>query len=77
MTKALMKAGADIHIPNDKLQYPLHIAAFHQHEAVVCTLLEHENVNLNFLDQKGRTAAEDTSNAAIRDLILHKKKFVL
>jgi hypothetical protein len=66
--KLLIRAGADLNIPNDKLQYPLHFAAFQQHKDVVQLLLE-SGANPRVLDRKGRTPAEDTSCERIRDCI--------
>ena len=67
--KLLIRAGADLNMPNDKLQYPLHFAAFKQNAEAVEILLEH-GANTRVLDRKGRTPAEDTRNEAIRDRIL-------
>ena len=44
----------NVNLPNDKLQYPLHIAAFQQHVDIVQLLLEH-GANPLVLDRKGRT----------------------
>lgn len=55
-------------IPNDKMQYPLHFAAFKQHLDCVHILLEH-GANPFVLDRKGRTPSLDTSNAEIRQVL--------
>lgn len=65
----LVAAGADLDIPNDKLQYPLHFAAFQENMEAVELLLK-SGVNTMVLDRKGRIPAEDTKNEAIRDRIL-------
>ena len=65
----LLQAGADADIPNDKIQYPLHFAAFKQHMPAVEVLLKY-GANTRVLDRKGRTPAQDTSDTAIRDRIL-------
>ncbi|CAJ1957833.1 unnamed protein product [Cylindrotheca closterium] len=67
--KALIKAGADMDTPNDKLQYPLHFAAFKEKKDAVTILLE-SGANPRSLDRKGRTPAQDTKNETIRDMIL-------
>jgi HAD superfamily hydrolase (TIGR01549 family) len=67
--KLLVQAGADMDIPNDKLQYPLHFAAFKQNEKAVEFLLE-SGANTLSLDRKGRVPAEDTKCEKIRELIL-------
>jgi HAD superfamily hydrolase (TIGR01549 family) len=67
--KLLIQAGADMDIPNDKLQYPLHFAAYKQKEECVVLLLE-SGVNTNSLDRKGRVPAQDTKSEKIRDIIL-------
>mmetsp|Transcript_54857 Transcript_54857/g.90952 ORF Transcript_54857/g.90952 Transcript_54857/m.90952 type:complete len:384 (+) Transcript_54857:131-1282(+) len=63
--EALCEAGADTNIPNDKLQYPLHFAAFKLKPAAVTALCQLGASPL-VLDRKGRTPAEDTSDATIR-----------
>ena len=60
--------GADPDLPNVKLQYPLHFAAFKHKPEAVRVLLQHGASPLS-LDRKGRTPAEDTSDGAIRDAI--------
>jgi ankyrin repeat protein len=71
--KLLIQAGADMDIPNDKMQYPLHFAAFKENEECVNVLLE-SGANLNSLDRKGRVPAQDTKNEHIRDIILAAMK---
>ncbi|KAJ1453660.1 HAD-like domain-containing protein [Pelagophyceae sp. CCMP2097] len=70
--KALLDAPsglASIDEPNDKMQYPLHFAAFKLNPAATALLLE-RGASTWSLDRKGRTPAEDTSDEAIRDAIL-------
>lgn len=62
----------DCDIPNVKLQYPLHFAAFKRHPEAVKVLLEH-GANTRVVDRKGRTPAEDTSDEAIRSMILEHR----
>lgn len=64
----LLQAGADPDIGNDKLQYPLHFAAFKQHPACVRVLVDH-GANLDVLDRKGRVPAEDTACATIQEIL--------
>ena len=66
---ALLDAGADPDVPNDKMQSPLHFAAFKKNPKAVDLLLKHGASTLT-LDRKGRTPAEDTSDADIRSAIL-------
>lgn len=69
----LIEAGANMDIPNDKMQHPLHFAAFKENEEVVKILLEC-GANTRVLDRKGRTPAEDTKNERIRQIILEAMK---
>lgn len=62
---ALLAYGADPNIPNNKLQFPLHFAAFKLKPEAVRILLEN-GANPLVLDRKGRTPAEDTSDENIR-----------
>eukprot|EP00567_Pseudictyota_dubia_P006123 CAMPEP_0197457196 /NCGR_PEP_ID=MMETSP1175-20131217/45372_1 /TAXON_ID=1003142 /ORGANISM="Triceratium dubium, Strain CCMP147" /LENGTH=391 /DNA_ID=CAMNT_0042991481 /DNA_START=227 /DNA_END=1402 /DNA_ORIENTATION=+ len=64
---------ADLDIPNDKMQYPLHFAAFKKHAEAVKVLLE-LGASTVVLDRKGRTPAEDTSDEEIRVSILQARK---
>ena len=65
----LLAAGANPDIGNAKLQFPLHIAAFHNQTDAVNVLLKW-NADTYVLDRKGRTPAEDTKDASLRDAIL-------
>jgi len=67
--KLLAAGGADLDIPNTKLQFPLHFAAFKEHPEAVEALLEH-GANPRVLDRKGRVPARDTKNVSIRDRLL-------
>jgi ankyrin repeat protein len=60
----LLSNGADPEIPNVKLQFPLHFAAFNGHEDCVQVLLRHK-ASPWVLDRKGRTPAQDTANENI------------
>jgi len=63
--KILATGGSDLDIPNLKMQYPLHFAAFKQHLDCVEMLLKY-GANPLVLDRKGRTPSQDTSDDAIR-----------
>ena len=77
IVRLLAKEGkADMEIPNLKMQYPLHFAAFKLNEDAVDALLECEASTL-VLDRKGRTPADDTSNARIREKILSARRKAL
>lgn len=66
----LLKAdGVDVDAPNDKMQSPLHFAAFKQNRACVDALLA-ASASTYVLDRKGRTPAEDTADEDIRAAIL-------
>lgn len=65
----LAAPGINCNIPNNRLQSPLHFAAFKKNPGAVKLLLEH-GANTLILDRKGRTPAEDTSDETIRDQIL-------
>jgi hypothetical protein len=54
--------------PNDKMQYPLHFAAFKRNPACVKVLLE-AGASTEVADRKGRTPDNDTDVDAIRDAI--------
>lgn len=58
--------------PNDKMQTPLHFAAFNLHRPAIQLLLS-AGASTTVLDRKGRTAAEDTSSTEIRNAILHAR----
>jgi HAD superfamily hydrolase (TIGR01549 family) len=67
---ALLAApGCDPNLANDKLQSPLHFAAFKLHPDAVRLMLEQKGCNPFVLDRKGRTPAEDTSDELIRAAI--------
>lgn len=71
VVSALLEHPAcDPNISNDKMQSPLHFAAFKRKPEVVSAMLAHSIVNPFVLDRKGRTPAEDTSDEAIRAEIL-------
>merc|ERR1712125_286613 len=74
VVRMLATAGnANLDIPNEKMQYPLHFAAFKKKMDVVKVLLEHD-ANTMVCDRKGRTPDEDTSDEMIRDEILRKRR---
>ncbi|CAB9507666.1 hydrolase [Seminavis robusta] len=58
----------NLNIPNDKLQYPLHIAAFRQHHDFVQELLK-AGADAHVVDRKGRTPWDDTSSTKIQTLL--------
>ena len=66
--------GVDPNLCNDKLQYPLHFAAFQQHTSVVRIMLDSGLCDTTVTDRKGRTPAEDTKNADIRRMIIESRK---
>lgn len=66
----------DMNIANDKMQYPLHFAAFKKQTEAVDVLLE-RGVNTLVLDRKGRTPAEDTKDVKIREAILNARQKLL
>lgn len=75
--RLLVEIGkADMDIPNDKMQYPLHFAAFKKQANAVKVLLEF-GANTMVLDRKGRTPAEDTSDEEIRNVILNAREKTL
>uniref|UniRef100_A0A7S1XMH3 Uncharacterized protein n=1 Tax=Phaeomonas parva TaxID=124430 RepID=A0A7S1XMH3_9STRA len=61
-----------IDTPNDKMQSPLHFAAFKKNRAAVRCLLAY-GASTMVLDRKGRTPAEDTSDEDIRADILRAR----
>jgi HAD superfamily hydrolase (TIGR01549 family) len=67
----LAKTGADLDLPNHKLQYPLHFAAFQEHESALRLLLDH-GANTHVLDRKGRTPADDTRSEIIQKMLEEK-----
>ncbi|KAH8056674.1 HAD-hyrolase-like protein [Aureococcus anophagefferens] len=67
--RALLDAGADPNLANDKLQSPLHFAAFKRNPACVAALLD-AGASTLILDRKGRTPDQDTKDAAIIATIL-------
>ena len=61
--------GIDLDVANEKMQTPLHFAAFKRHDEAVRLLLD-AGASTRSLDRKGRTPAEDTDVEEIRELIL-------
>jgi len=77
IVRLLAKDGeANMEIPNIKMQYPLHFAAFKLMDEAVDALLECGASTLA-LDRKGRTPAEDTSSERIRERILAARRNTL
>ena len=70
MKELLTNANADPNICNEKMQYPLHFAAFKKHPEMVQLLLQSGKCDTMVKDRKGRTPAEDTSVDEIRNTIL-------
>jgi len=66
-------AAVNSDIPNDKLQYPLHFAAFKQHPECVDVLLA-AGTNPLVLDRKGRTPAQDTADESIAAVLAGAEK---
>lgn len=66
--RLLAEAGANVDICNDKMQYPLHFAAFKEHTDCLAVLLEF-GANTLVLDRKGRTPSLDTKNEEIRRIL--------
>lgn len=66
----LERDDVDPNICNDKMQYPLHFAAFKKNIECVKIMLESNKCDTMVQDRKGRTPAEDTSVDEIRDMIL-------
>lgn len=78
--------GADPDIPNYKMQYPMHIAAFHGNREAVKVLIDgggggdgdeyHDGrgggggANVNVLDRKGRRPDGDTGDDGIKAMIV-------
>ena len=58
----------DINLPNNKLQHPLHFAAFKKHPKTVEYLLKN-GADPFVLDRKGRTPREDTSCDKCKSLL--------
>jgi ankyrin repeat protein len=73
LTLLTMSSQINPNIANEKLQYPLHFAAFKRHREVVKLLLDSKLCDTMVTDRKGRTAAEDTSDEVIRNLILDSR----
>eukprot|EP00439_Symbiodinium_sp_Y106_P049899 s3159_g6.t1 len=64
--------GVDLDEANEKMQSPLHFAAFKQKTEAVRLMLA-AGASTTSLDRKGRTPAEDTSDPNIRELILQAR----
>lgn len=60
-------------VANDKLQYPLHFAAYKRKTEVVRVLLASKKCDTRVVDRKGRTPAEDTSDEVIRNMIIESR----
>mmetsp|Transcript_45411 Transcript_45411/g.106203 ORF Transcript_45411/g.106203 Transcript_45411/m.106203 type:complete len:406 (-) Transcript_45411:201-1418(-) len=69
VVQLLLEKKACPEIPNDRWQYPLHFAAYKKQASAVELLLAH-GASTTVTDRKGRTPAEDTSDAQIRNAIL-------
>ena len=76
LTALLAAPGVDINIANDKMQSPLHFAAFKLKPEAVTLMLE-RGANPFVLDRKGRTPAEDTSDEGIRAAVRAAQEAVL
>ena len=73
----LAAEDVDANLANEKMQSPLHFAAFKKMPEAVEMLLAHRGINTLVLDRKGRTPAEDTSDEAIRAAIVAAQEQVL
>ena len=60
----------DPNVANDKMQYPLHFAAFKKHTDCVVRMIDSGKCDYGVKDRKGRVPAEDTSDGTIRDMLL-------
>ena len=60
----------DPNIPNDKKQYPLHIAAFKKNTSCVQALISSGKCDFAVQDRKGRIPAMDTSDEAIKSMLI-------
>lgn len=66
-------SSVDMDLPNLKLQYPLHFAAFKKNPEALSFLLE-QGANPWVLDRKGRTPLEDTSCETCQSLLREAMK---
>ena len=60
--------GINTNIPNLKLQFPLHVAAFRQHSSIVQVLLQ-SGADPHVTDLQGRTPLEDTNCSKTKELL--------
>ena len=68
--EALLAMDAvDANLPNDKKQYPLHIAAFKKNTACVQSFIKSGKCDYAVLDRKGRIPAMDTSDENIKEML--------
>ena len=63
------KIQPDANLPNDKKQYPLHIAAFKKNTACVQSFIKSGKCDYAVLDRKGRIPAMDTSDENIKEML--------
>lgn len=71
----LERSDVNPNICNEKMQYPLHFAAFKKHPDIVRVMLDSGKCSTLLKDRKGRTPAEDTSVQEIKNMILeHREK---
>lgn len=61
-------ATLNANIPNAKLQYPLHVAAFRQYSSIVQALLQ-AGADPHVIDGKGRTPLADTKCSTTKELL--------
>jgi ankyrin repeat protein len=76
VSSLLKSSSINPNIANEKMQYPLHFAAFKKKHDVVKVLLESKKCDTMVLDRKGRTPAEDTSDESIRSMILESRRLI-
>ena len=69
IVKLLTKQSAlNANLPNSKLQYPLHVAAFRQHSTIVQYLLR-AGADPHVVDRKGKTPLADTKCSKTQELL--------
>mmetsp|Transcript_7339 Transcript_7339/g.11166 ORF Transcript_7339/g.11166 Transcript_7339/m.11166 type:complete len:215 (+) Transcript_7339:98-742(+) len=72
---ALMsQENIDPNICNEKMQFPLHFAAYKKHPDVVQILLNSGKCDTFVKDRKGRTPDEDTREEEIKEMIVKYRK---
>ena len=70
----LSQEKIDPNICNEKMQYPLHFAAYKKHPGVVEAMLRSGKCDTLVKDRKGRTPDEDTREEGIKEMIKKYRK---